>query len=164
MPPGDLGAVHRIGGGGLELDQGAVFAGEGFHFGIGDVVQPAFGFDGTITQGEVDASAGIQKKREFAEGAVAGWLRQVHEDRAEVDEVELESGVDHLGERGERIGDPADVRMRMGGLRMVAHFLDGFHGHHLIALGGEPGGIAARTGAHIQHLRRAWMRSNGIAS
>lgn len=74
----------------------------------------------------------------------------MHPHGAQQNEIEREPEPMHDAQVGEAIIEPADAWIGVPALRLSTHAGGGFGGHHVVAEGGEPGGVAARPRTDVQ--------------
>ena len=146
VPPQDVGnafAANRL---------QAVPPGQHFHIvGGGRLHRPIRG-RWPLAQRQHHAAAGTHHRDQLAERPRAGARRHMHPHRAQPDQVEGEFRAQDLFLGRQRVVEPADVGGRVECFAQVAHFCCGLGRDDLVAVGGEPGGVATAAGAHVEDV------------
>ena len=118
-----------------------------------DGMEAAGRLRGTLAQRERDQAAGLQHVDQLAERACTLARSDVHPNGGEQDHVERGAEASDAGERGQAVVDPADARMRVPALGLLAHRARRLDSDHLEALLREPRRIAARACADVERER-----------
>ena len=146
-PGAAYGIVHGVGA----HHQRTLPAGKALQLGERHRVHAALRLCRALAQGEGKQAARAQQAEQLAQGAGPLGGHDMLPHGAEQDDVEGQPEAQRGGKIRQLVGDPARVGVGVPACGRGAQSRGGLDRHHVVPEPGEPSGVTAAAGAHVEH-------------